>query len=371
MNKFINSLSLTVLLTCFGLFPQLNAQVEDFESATGGATSFTTSSGSFTLSGLEVARAVGFGSGATDQFLDTGFGSSSTGGTISVNSSGMSFQISTLDGWTSHDQGGNEQAGVDVTFTGTLLAGGTIQETIEVNPTGFTGNDWDELLSLTPGIWSGQNLTSLQIDIENTGNAADYIAIDDINFSAITFPVEFTHFSVRPEGDDVILNWETGSELNNRGFEIQRTYDLRHFETVGFVEGNGTTESATAYQFSHANGMEGRNVSYRLRQIDFDGQHQYSQLVEVSMSGDLPFSFSAFPNPCVTDDLSISYYAREAGLVTLSLLTVEGRELSSITREALPGTNALRMSMNDIPAGLYLLEVTQAGQQLLQRVTRL
>lgn len=360
-----------VLFLQFTSISYLNAQTENFEGFSAGATSFTTSSGTFSLSGLEVARGVGFGSGTSDQFLDTGFGASSSGGTITASGSGMSFQISTLDGWTSNNQGGSDQAGVDVTFIGTLLEGGTISQTIEVNPTGFTGNDWDETLGFSSGTWSGQNLTALEVRIESSGNAADYIALDDMDFAAITFPVEFIRFSAIPSGADVVLTWETASELNNKGFEIQQTFDNEHFETVGFVDGNGTTSNISQYTFHHADGLTTNKIGYRLRQVDFDGKHQFSQLIEVSVGNDIPFSYSAFPNPCSAEQLAISYQTEEPGTLNYTILSIDGKAITSGSEEVLPGLNEFRLSVEELPAGMYILDLTQSGKNLQQKIMRL
>ena len=78
-------------------------------------------------------------------------------------------------------------------------------------------------------------------------------------------------FTASSDGNEVILNWSTATELNNYGFEIQRKVLSGEFATVAFVKGQGTTTQQNQYSFADKNLDEGKYF-YRLKQMDFGGQ---------------------------------------------------------------------------------------------------
>ena len=114
------------------------------------------------------------------------------------------------------------------------------------------------------------------------------------------FPVELTTFTVSAKNNFVLLNWQTATEVNNYGFEIQKSEvssQNSEFETVGFVDGHGNSNSPKEYSFKDENVTAG-TYKFRLKQIDNDGQFKYSKVVEVSLNQPAEFSLSQnYPNP--------------------------------------------------------------------------
>ena len=110
-------------------------------------------------------------------------------------------------------------------------------------------------------------------------------------------PVELTSFTIYSERDEVILNWSTATEINNHIFEIQRKTENQEFHTLGYQEGHGTTTEPQYYTFVDQN-VERNTYFYRLKQIDFLGNYQYSDEVEVFVNGVLTFTLAQnYPNP--------------------------------------------------------------------------
>ena len=99
--------------------------------------------------------------------------------------------------------------------------------------------------------------------------------------------VELTSFTASANGKEVTLSWSTSTELNNQGFEVQRKFGSNDFVTVGSVKGNGTTTSPNNYTYLDKLLNAGKYF-YRLKQIDFGGKYEYSQVVEVNWS---PFHY--------------------------------------------------------------------------------
>ena len=119
-------------------------------------------------------------------------------------------------------------------------------------------------------------------------------------------PVELTSFKGNNVEGGIVLEWITDSELNNEGFDVEFSTDARSFETIAFVDGNGTTNERQSYQFSHKTNRPG-SLYYRLKQMDFDGAYEYSDVIEVMNEKTNDGNIVIFPNP-----------AREAFTITVA-----------------------------------------------------
>ena len=100
-------------------------------------------------------------------------------------------------------------------------------------------------------------------------------------------PVELTSFSATRIGSKVKLNWKTATEVNNYGFDVERSVISNgernlSWETIGFVNGNGNSNSPKNYSFEDKNVTEGK-YCYTIKQIDNDGQFEYSKTIEVNV----------------------------------------------------------------------------------------
>ena len=146
--------------------------------------------------------------------------------------------------------------------------------------------------------------------IEVTGGAdicADNIAISGTYSGDGTkcngpLPVELSSFTATISGGAVRLSWKTETEVNNFGFEIERHVgslqsSYSKFEKIGFVNGNGNSNSPKEYYFTDESPTGGKKLSYRLKQIDNDGSFEYSDVVEVEV---VPYQYELnqnYPNP--------------------------------------------------------------------------
>lgn len=149
-------------------------------------------------------------------------------------------------------------------------------------------------------------------------------------------PVQMTSFSATIQNNFVLLNWITATEKNNFGFEIQRlsssTSHGLDWETIGFVNGNGTSTENNSYSFKDENLGNGV-YKYRLKQIDFDGTENFSKTIEVDFNTPLQFTLEQnFPNPFNPETI-ISFEIPEAMFVTLKIYDVLGNELSTLLNE--------------------------------------
>ena len=112
----------------------------------------------------------------------------------------------------------------------------------------------------------------------------------------LALPVELLDFSARKIEKTVELNWQTASERNNAGFEIERADNGGDWEPIGYVEGNGTSNVFLDYAFVDREPFMGNNY-YRLKQIDLDGQYDYSSMRHVLFTANNNAALSVYPNP--------------------------------------------------------------------------
>ncbi|RMG55348.1 MAG: hypothetical protein D6722_27955 [Bacteroidetes bacterium] len=113
----------------------------------------------------------------------------------------------------------------------------------------------------------------------------------------VSLPVNWIDFQANPWGQGIRLTWTTAAEENNTGFEVQRSArsDMQLTMPLGWVPGQGATKQGHTYFFTDSLVKRGGTYHYRLRQVDLDGQENYSPVVTV----DLPYAgridLSPFP----------------------------------------------------------------------------
>ncbi len=191
-------------------------------------------------------------------------------------------------------------------------------------------------------------------------------------------PVELVSFTAEVDEDAVILNWKTATELNNKGFEIERKAGSKQstvgngWVKIGYVAGFGSTTETKTYSFTDDNVASGK-YSYRLKQIDFDGTYKYSEIVEVEV--EIPNKFvlqQNYPNP-FNPSTKIKFTILESpllggdgrgGLVTLKVYDVLGNEVATLVNEEKPaGSYEVGFDATGLPSGVYFYKL-QAGKYI-------
>ncbi len=171
-------------------------------------------------------------------------------------------------------------------------------------------------------------------------------------------PVELVSFTGEFVKDAVILKWQTATETNNKGFEVERLKDsritkLHDWEMVGFVNGHGTTTEENNYSFVDKK-LESGSYVYRLKQIDFDGSLKYSTEVDVdiSMPGEF-ILYQNYPNP-FNPMTKIKWHSPVAARQTLKIYDVLGKEIITLIDEYRPaGRYETELDGSKYPAGVY------------------
>jgi len=180
-------------------------------------------------------------------------------------------------------------------------------------------------------------------------------------------PVELTSFNAFLNKNKVELNWNTATELNNQGFEIHRKLLEQEYIKIGFVPGRGTTTEPQFYSFTDES-LEPGKYQYRLKQIDYDGSFEYSNIIEVTVELPNEFSLSQnYPNP-FNPTTSLRYAVGSGQFVSLKVYDVLGNEVATLVNEEKPAGeyevefNAASHSGNvrNLPSGVYFYQL-QAG----------
>ncbi|GJQ63384.1 MAG: hypothetical protein SCALA702_24370 [Melioribacteraceae bacterium] len=173
-------------------------------------------------------------------------------------------------------------------------------------------------------------------------------------------PVELSSFAANVVGETIQLAWETATETNNKGFEVERSEDNATFTKVGYMDGNGTTSEKQSYTFTDHHAVSG-TYYYRLRQIDFDGTSSYSDAVEVDF---VPTEYSLgqnYPNP-FNPSTRIKFAVPVDSKVTVTLYNMLGQKVKEIVSQNYSvGLHEVDFNASELSSGMYIYSITAQG----------
>jgi hypothetical protein len=168
-------------------------------------------------------------------------------------------------------------------------------------------------------------------------------------------PVDLVYFEAKAiDNQQALLHWQTASELNNNYFDVERSYDAIHWEWVGKVVGNGTTNQLEDYNFIDKTIAKSQQTAYyRLNQIDYDGAHEYTDIRSVSFTVKAnAFEIAAYPNPF---NQEVTIRIRTTELYSIEVTDLNGLVMLNIENED-KGTHSLDLST--WASGVYIVNVT-------------
>ncbi|OGU63476.1 MAG: hypothetical protein A2W30_03815 [Ignavibacteria bacterium RBG_16_36_9] len=173
-------------------------------------------------------------------------------------------------------------------------------------------------------------------------------------------PVELSSFSASIIGSTVKLNWRTETEVSNFGFEILRSAqnDKLGWTKIGFVQGNGNSNSPKYYSFTDEK-VNGGKYSYRLKQIDTDGQFEYSKVIEINLDAPMKYELSQnYPNP-FNPVTTIQFSMPEAGEVKLTVYNILGEQVAVLVNENKEaGVHTINFNASELNSGIYIYKIS-------------
>ncbi|MBX7042718.1 MAG: T9SS type A sorting domain-containing protein [Ignavibacteria bacterium] len=202
------------------------------------------------------------------------------------------------------------------------------------------------------------------IDGNLRNTSRPYIGADE---AESPLPVELNSFVFAVSSDNVILNWVTAYEINNKGFSIERANAENNSDdqwiATGFVNGIGSTNEATDYSFTDKNLEPGR-YKYRLKQIDFNGNFEFHNL-EHEVVINIPYEYSLlqnFPNP-FNPTTVIKYELTKNVRLSLIVYDVSGKEVATIVNKILnAGRYEVQFDASNLPSGVYFYAMKIDGE---------
>ena len=176
-------------------------------------------------------------------------------------------------------------------------------------------------------------------------------------------PVELTSFSAKQVDGKVELIWQTATEKNNLGFEVQHSTDGKNFTKIAFVQGHGTTTKPSFYNYSD-NAVSANVHYYRLKQIDLNGTYEYSKTVEANAF--LPTQFSLeqnYPNP-FNPSTTIKFTVAKSGITTLRIYNALGQEVTTLFNSQTEAGQIYSLNFNasNLASGIYFYQLKQGSQ---------
>src|ERR1035437_1817871 len=237
--------------------------------------------------------------------------------------------------------------------------------------------DWSQITTLTQkkAYWNYQLVANdKSFGMHNAKFAFDVLT-KTINALGGTVPVELVAFNAAITGNTVNLTWQTATETNNKGFDIEKLSSTTWVKT-GFVSGKGTTSEVNNYLFTDKVNGSGK-ISYRLKQYDFSGKVTYSKLVEVSYDGPSAYSLSQnYPNP-FNPSTTIKFALPFDSNVKLTVYNVTGQVVKVLANEMLgAGSHNVVFNFNEsgvnLSSGIYFytLEASATSNNSTFRETK-
>ncbi len=229
--------------------------------------------------------------------------------------------------------------------------------------------------------WNGTNWTNSggqNFSVGHTQSAGTFQSVSTLSFSenivtlgstevANPLPVELLSFTGFYDNGVNIIEWKTATEIDNDFFELQRSVDGETFEVIGIVKGVGTTTDLTRYNYRDNKPVAGNNY-YRLRQVDFNGQFEYSEVIKVMVDENaFVFNINPYPNPVNRNNKLKTEYLKsndEDAVVLLRDLTGKVMEQAFVNGT----TGTVEFNIDNKNPGMYLVEMQQGERKIVKKI---
>jgi hypothetical protein len=260
----------------------------------------------------------------------------------------------------------------DGSITAASINSGTLPPGISLNTS--TGqiyvSDVNTFSSSGGGTWPLTiNTTDNHTFLNSAGSTVNGTSSPAVTISIVNpLPVTLISFTGKQNGSVVNLNWVTVSEINNDYFEIERSIDGKDFYAIGTKAGHGTSNVTWDYTFTDEQPLYGTSF-YRLKQVDFNGQYSYSNILPMNILLDANTKVKVYPNPLVKPNiLHVEILTTQNEIVETSLSDIAGQVVSQNAPEVVSGLKTLDIDVKNIKQGFYYLRVQTPGNVIVQKI---
>ncbi len=244
---------------------------------------------------------------------------------------------------------------IDIASDGILVVQGTFNKTGSQGTYTGSGNVY-------AGAYAGDASTLVPDTQEkNTGSdlSSDLPAVWEFlgGGGNLLLPVVLTNFSGVQVGNSVFLSWTTATERNNDYFTVERSKDGIFFESIGKVDGIGTSNQSQSYEFLDTHPFSGISY-YRLKQTDFDGITETFRPIYISHESSELMAM-VYPNPSMYDELNISLTGTNMNSpVKVRILNANGYVVLEKDLNTGHSINHLeKLDVKSLPSGYYIIKL--------------
>ncbi len=217
-------------------------------------------------------------------------------------------------------------------------------------------NSWqgiDIALSEFTGLANRTRLSQILFLVPDGTSATFYI--DNVYFykTGASLPVTLSGFNVNKRGNASVINWNTATEINSKGYSVERSINGTDWKELQFVNSGLNTTSAKQYSILDNNPSKGINY-YRLKQIDLDGKYTYSSIQSLKFSGFGSNSFSFYPNPA-KNRLNVLLETINSNTASLQLVNSQGNMVRNIILGSRNSDSNIAIDISTLTKGVYYL----------------
>lgn len=193
------------------------------------------------------------------------------------------------------------------------------------------------------------------------------IATSSSNVGNQALPVKLISLTATPVNNEYIrLDWITASEINNKGFEILRSDNGTDWTSIGWVDGNGTTNEQHSYLYNDHTVQPNVEYYYRLRQTDFDGKTELTEIVSGEIISGSAITVAALqPNPA-SASVRITISTTEPAPASITFYDILGKEIISNAYQLEYGTNTYQINTEALAAATYSVLI-KAGEKTFSK----
>ena len=263
----------------------------------------------------------------------------------------------------------------------------------------FTSTDWTNFTAASPdslAFMSDMVISKFDnSDCDSIGNASGevtvpildygyiptdqsyYVDIQISSFSAFfihgpkespVLPVELMNFNGQSTEGGNLLTWQTAVERDNDGFEIQRSTDATNWASIAWIKGEGTSFSPTAYNYTDKEVSQAKLVYYRLKQMDYNGNYDYSPVISIANSTNSESIGKFYPNPNQTGIVNLDYYSEKNKTVSFKVYTVTGQLVLENLSSLDSGSNTLTFNYQELGKGIFIIKIGDEGQAAYRKL---
>ena len=182
-------------------------------------------------------------------------------------------------------------------------------------------------------------------------------------------PVEMIYLEANVINNAYIqVKWATAIEVNNDGFQVERSVDGQTWAQIGWVNGHDNSTVQNTYTFDDVNVVANVVYYYRLKQVDNDGAFEYTDIVSARINGEVTFSVKDFvPNPTM-DKTSLILTATKDQDITVTFYDVIGQKVMESNHQINRGGNRIEFELGKLAGGTYTAVVSSANEIYTKKI---